>query len=423
MSIDPSAAPDLLPAPQSSVGVRSRTSMRRLGFGILLSTAAWAVPTIGTSSILLPAKIALIDPDQKIVVLGLITALGALSSMLSGIIFGAISDLTRTRFGSRTPWIVTGAILAGIFMLLLSTAGTIPLLLLWWCLFSASLNVMPLTAIIPDRVPAAKRGGISSAYGVGVLASASIGTVLAAQFIGDPSAGMRVFAPLVVILPIMFVLIAPDFSNVGVPRRSTGVRGVLSSFAFPRKAPDFYWALFGRLLITLGSNMVGTYQLYILTDYIHADQTTAGTIISIGSAINFVASIGGAAIAGPISDRIGRRKLPVFISSLLFGAAILIPFLVPVPASMLFYFGVAGIGFGIYFSVDAALITEVLPSAEQRGKDSGILNMANTGGGVLAPALTSAIIGIGIGFAPVFAAAIILAIAGGITVLPIKSVR
>ena len=36
-----------------------------------------------------------------------------------------------------------------------------------------------------------------------------------------------------------------------------------------------------------------------------------------------------------------------------------------------------GIGYGVYLSVDFALCTEVLPEAEARGKDLGIINVAN----------------------------------------------
>ena len=46
--------------------------------------------------------------------LGTITSLTAIVGLLSGYIWGAFSDHTRSRFGKRTPWIFAGSIVAGI---------------------------------------------------------------------------------------------------------------------------------------------------------------------------------------------------------------------------------------------------------------------------------------------------------------------
>lgn len=53
----------------------------------------------------------------------------------------------------------------------------------------------------------------------------------------------------------------------------------------------------------------------------------------------------------------------------------------------------AGLGYGIYSSVDQALNVDVLPSKEEAGKDLGILNIANTIGQILGPIVTSSIDG------------------------------
>ena len=53
----------------------------------------------------------------------------------------------------------------------------------------------------------------------------------------------------------------------------------------------------------------------------------------------------------------------------------------------------------------------------------GILNMANTGGQVLAPAASSLLVGLGLGFVPVFVGALIAGALGAACIPPIKSVR
>src|SRR5260370_36264421 len=86
-----------------------------------------------------------------------------------------------------------------------------------------------------------------------------------------------------------------------------------------------------------------------------------------------------AVVGGVISDRIGKRKMIVTISGALMGvAALLLTFVETWPAAM----GAAvlfGTGFGAYLAVDQALITQVLPEANDKAKDLGIINIAVVG--------------------------------------------
>jgi MFS family permease len=130
-------------------------------------------------------------------------------------------------------------------------------------------------------------------------------------------------------------------------------------------------------------------------------------------------------VAGPLSDRLGRRKAPVVVSSLLIGAAMILPFASATAGAMVAAAAVAGLGFGIYLSVDTALMTEVLPSADDRAKDMGILNIANTAGQVLAPGLASVTVAVG-GYRPLFLVGLVglvVACASALCIRPIAGVR
>ncbi len=83
---------------------------------------------------------------------------------------------------------------------------------------------------------------------------------------------------------------------------------------------------------------------------------------------------------------------------------------------------VLGGGYGIYVSVDAALITQVLPAATGRAKDLGIINIANSAPQVLAPAIAAPIVA-GLGGYPMFygLTAVVTAL-GGVFVYRIRSV-
>ena len=65
--------------------------------------------------------------------------------------------------------------------------------------------------------------------------------------------------------------------------------------------------------------MINSYQLYICQDYIFSDQTDAvkkaAAVIATMSLITLGVSLFAAVTAGPITDRIHMRKIPVALAS------------------------------------------------------------------------------------------------------------
>lgn len=122
-------------------------------------------------------------------------------------------------------------------------------------------------------------------------------------------------------------------------------------------------------------------------------------------------------------NKLKQRKVPIFIASLLFGAAVLIPLVSPSATGMIIFGAVSGLGLGAFLSVDTALMTEILPSEDARGKDLGILNTANTVPGIVAPLVTSGIVSVGLGYQPVFVISLVVILIGAFSIFKIKSVR
>jgi hypothetical protein len=83
----------------------------------------------------------------------------------------------------------------------------------------------------------------------------------------------------------------------------------------------------------------------------------------------------------------------------------------------------AGLGFGTYLSVDAALVTLVLPRSEDAARDLGMLDIANAGPQVLAPLFAALIISHLAGYRVLFIMGGCCGIAGAIAVLTVRSVR
>ena len=242
MAVEP-----LTPIPATPV--RSRTGMIRVGIAMMLGTVAYILPFSAGSAILLPARIADTNPDDKVQLLALLTAVAAIVAMVSAVIFGTLSDHTRTRFGARSPWIIGGAVLTALLLIPASFADSFGWLALWWCLAIAALNATgaSVAAILPDRVPHHRRATVAALIGIGLLLGTAVGTVVASLFVENITLGFQVAGVLFVVLAVATVLIAPDFSNRDATRERIRISEVAASLRFPRQAHDFYLVLWGRL--------------------------------------------------------------------------------------------------------------------------------------------------------------------------------
>ncbi len=126
-------------------------------------------------------------------------------------------------------------------------------------------------------------------------------------------------------------------------------------------------------------------------------------------------------IGGIISDRTGRRKMLVTVSGLLMAAAALLLAFAETWPSALGAAVLYGMGYGAYIAVDQALITQVLPTARDRAKDLGIINIAIVCPGAIGAAIAAPLVSLA-GYPALFGASAAVAIAASIGVWRIKSV-
>jgi len=397
----------------------------------LASLAMW-MATLTPLQVLLPEQIQHIDPKGKIVALGLVSAFGAVASLLATPIAGAFSDRTTQAWrigrlnGRRHRWTLIMALLAAICLALTAAQTTVLGVGILWVLFSAFQNgeYASLSAAVPDHVPVNQRAtvagwvGMPQALGL-VLGSALIVYVFKGKG-GDYTASYLALAIPMVVLTLPFIFATPDYPLSPEHRAPMSVRTLLAAYwVDPKRHPDFAWAWITRFLASLAIGMGTLYLLYFLRDKVHYAHPAQGLFILI--LIYTVLVIVTAIVGGVISDRIGKRKMIVTVSGILMGlAALLLTFVetwtAAEIAAVLF-----GAGFGAYLAVDQALITQVLPAANDRAKDLGIINIAIVGPAAVAGALASALVYIG-GYPSLFAATAIVAALGSTLVWRIKSV-
>ncbi|GAA4332685.1 hypothetical protein GCM10023162_37270 [Klenkia terrae] len=229
--------------------------MRRMSFRLLMVYVAILAVNSGGNGILLPNIVAGIDEAGKIGNLAIVTTVAFVANIFAQPIAGALSDATRSRFGRRTPWMVAGALLTGGFVLGLPMAQSVFTVALVWLVVQVGVNVLQAaaTAVVPDRYPAARRGGVSAMIGVGITIGNAVGVTVAGSTAGQGSLPYVVLAGLVVLVVGVFVVVNRDEPSTHLPHERTGAREFLRGFwVSPRQHPDFAWAFASRFLMVIG---------------------------------------------------------------------------------------------------------------------------------------------------------------------------
>ena len=396
----------------------ARVGARWIGLLSLANLGLW-LGYFGPLQVLLPNQAEDLAGVDKTTALGLITGAGALVAVLVGPIAGALSDATTARSGRRHTWIVAGALLGFAGLALLSGQRTLLGLTLGWCVAQAGLNTLQagLTAIVPDRTPVRQRGLVSGWVGL----TQSIGVVVGVLLVTVVSGGYLLVGLLVVLTVLPFVLATPDPAGPAAAVPRVTVRGLVGVFRFsPRAHPDFAWAWATRFLVQLGNAMATLYLLYFLRDRVHHESPEDGLLLLI--LLYTATTVLTVVIGGVISDRTGKRKPSVIISGYVMAAAAGLLALWPTWTGALIAAAVLGLGFGVYLSVAQALITQVLPTAEDRARDLGIINIANSAPQVLGPALAFPIVTYLGGYPVLYLAVAAVTVLGSVLVTRIRSV-
>lgn len=429
---DPSAVPDPGAGSDPRAGAESSTAAlaeptrkvtARWVTGLVLVNVGINAAFFGPINVFIGQQAIGIDEDNKEAILSLVTGCGAAVSLVANPLFGALSDRTISRFGRRSPWVLAGAILATAALLAMSGATTVALMVLFWCLVQLGANAAyaAITAAVPDRVPVLQRGGVGGLAAMGQTVGILIGAVFGAVVSGNYMVGYALCAAalIVSILPYLFHRNDPQLPKAErVPFRLGEF--VRSFWISPVRYPDFAWAWLTRFLVNVCNQMTIVYLLFFLRDVLKHEDPALGVLTLTG--IYAVMVMITAVVAGPWSDRLGRRKPFVIGSSAIIAAAGLTMAFFPVWTGALVGAAVLGIGFGAYLAVDFALLTQVLPLAADRGKDMGIINVANSLPQVFAPALAFLAVTYFGGYLTLFITAAVIGLLGAVFVVKIKGV-
>jgi MFS family permease len=377
--------------------------------------------TLVPVQLVLPSQLDDLDPVHKVRDFGLISGLTGIAALVTLPLFGAWCDRTTSRYGRRRVWVVGGLAVFAAGLLATGVQGHWVGVGLTWLVATLGMNAasVGLTATVADSVPDEQRGTISAA----IYAPQALGIVVG-LFAVTAVGGSIPFSYLF----LAAALLASAYPFVRRYQEVTPADGARPRASIleqlrvgPRPDNDFNWAFACRVLVNLGNALGTTYLYYFLKDGLGLEDPDEGLLVL--TVVYLIFTLFATAVGGYLSDRLQRRRVFVAAASILQAIAALMLAAFPSFGVALVGAGLLGAGYGAFMSVDQALITQVLPDAESRAKDLGIMNVGSAGPQALAPLAASLIISSLGGYPVLFGAAGVTTLAGAAMVYRVRSVR
>jgi MFS family permease len=408
--------PDALAEPRDPVRVRWITLLFLANLGLWLGIYA-------PIQVLLPEQAQALDKVDKTLILSVVMGVGALVALVANPVIGMLSDRTTSRWGRRHPWTIAGAVVGALGLVVLAEADSVTVMTLGWCLVQAGLAGMlaALTSSLPDRVPVDQRAQVGGFIGISQMLGTVLGALIVTVLITKLAGGYVACAVLVVLGGLVFVLFTKD-ARLPASFRPSGplTSGLRNLWISPRRFPDFAWGWATHFLINLGNALGTLYLLYFLSDAAHYPDPQTGLLILM--ALYGLALVVGAVVCGITSDRSGRRRSYVVGSSAIMALAAVLLVIWPTWTAALVAAPLLGVGFGTYWAVALAILTQVLPTAADRAKDLGVINVANSLPQVVGPAVAGVVLAATHSYPILFALSAVATLGGAVTVLRIRSV-
>lgn len=377
----------------------------------------WAAPV----QILLGLQILEMFPDNKENALALLMTIGGIFQAIGSLAGGFLSDRTHSRFGKRLPWIVGGNAVAIAALLVTSIAPSYILLIIAWSLFQVALAIAGSSTISlsPDTVPRFQFGLVSGILGATYTLGVVGGTLIAAS-LGVQTAYL--------VIALLAALLVGQFAISGAWKRGIGTEGSEADLLLAEGNEstaegyaDFRWVFIARFAINLGNYVALFYLLYYMRDRIGHPDPDTGVLILTG--VYAICTVITTILGGIASDKAGRRKPFVILAATgVTAACVLMAFATQMWMAVVGAV-ILGIAWGVFTSVDQALVNEVLPVAKDRARDVGIMTLAIAGANIVSPILAAfALANLG-GYSGLYLASGALVFAGSLAVIPVRSAR
>ena len=161
----------------------------RLVAGFALGSMLLSAPMAAFNTVLIPQTVSRLSGINRVTDLAMLVIAGAIMTFLLNACIAVGSDHSYCRFGRRTPWIVSGSVLAAICMAILSACDFLPWAVFFWLATQAAyaMAAIPFAAAFGERVPDKFRDRADSWHGKGLALGQLVGVAVAVAL--TPHAG------------------------------------------------------------------------------------------------------------------------------------------------------------------------------------------------------------------------------------------
>ncbi|WP_086462151.1 MFS transporter [Agreia sp. VKM Ac-1783] len=365
-----------------------------------------------------------LEPQNVAGNFSLVLGISALFAFVANPIGGRLSDRSMSRFGMRKIWIVIGSGIGYAGIIATGLAPNVVGVVAGFSLAQVGFNfaLAALIAMLPDQVRSSRRGRVASF----VSLSQNFGSVVATFLVQLIPAGLtQSLLPSAIGLALMFAFVLPMKDKVRAERspEAFGVKVLFMSFVFnPRKYPDLGWAWLTRFLMIAAGTAGGSYLPLFLIDHLGVSEAETPNLVFQATLANGVGVIVMTVLLGWLSDKLGRRKPFVILSAIAVVIGLVLMAFANDFSQLLVSQVVLGAGLGAFLAVELALISDILPSAEDTAKDLGVVNIAQALPQSLVPAGAPVLIN-AFGYPGLFLGGALLGALGALTITRVKSAR
>jgi MFS family permease len=391
---------------------------------ILLYALAYAglfVSFIPFVSVLLPLKVtAVADPEHRVALLSAAALGGAAVASVANLVFGALSDRTYRRRGTRRPWILAGLGLLIFAYALFHWSSDGASMLAAVALLQIAINMMfaPVGAIMADEVPDVQKGLVAGLMGAAHPFSSLVAVGVTLRGLGPEGVRYALLCAVIAILVLPLLLFISERRDP-LPEPSLALR--------VRRRADFARIWVARVLVQVAGNGLSTYGLFYflavlgekIPDKGKAEAASEG-VAAIFAGVTIVALLLTIA-AGRLSDRMMRRKPFLAVSAVAMAMGLTIMAAASSWPVATLGFGAAMSGMSVFLALQSALAMQLLPSPGHRGRDLGILNLTNTLPAMVAPLLALALSPDKAGYAPWLLILALGVLAGGVAAMTVRT--
>ncbi len=329
------------------------------------------------NSLILPAQVAQVFPNkEQDIALGLVAALGVGAGLVANLLVGSLSDKVSLPWGRRTPFILSGAILTAILLIVEARRSLDATYVVgaYVCMqIFSNMTQGAFRPLLPDLIPKDQRGRAAGMLGLFTMLGVSLGYGLTGYELGciHPEYAL-LLAAILLLLTSLPTLVALRGNDLAPPKRCSVVEALMDSFKPSETAPTFFPFVAGTLLVYTGSAGLIYFEPYYMKAVLEVPNPDYG--IALGGITVLLSAAFSAVVLGVLSDKLGRKQ--ILLSAAIAGGVFMVALSLnrSFPLFLLLA-ALLGAVVGIFMSVRNAAASDLVPPSAT-GKYMAYANLA-----------------------------------------------